>query len=97
MLTDYKSNKALLLDLVKHTGGMDDNDILKQAGKSLLRCSTAELEFKATRHVLRGRKKKELLLSRISEFTSATDADWKMHVHEGLVTLYEKTMQGPGP
>lgn len=87
VLEGYKGNKARFADLAPK---VDDTSILTRAAKSLLRCYTTEFEYKVCRHLLRGRRKQELLSARISEFTKHTSRDWRVEAHPAVVKEIEK-------
>ncbi len=68
-----------------------------RAVKLTNRASTTEFEYKAARHAARGRKKKELIAARTSEYAKETQLDWKVEAHQELVKIFESHLNGPGP
>ncbi len=94
MVNDYSANLSRLKNLVPPIP--DHESVLKQAVKVCLRASLTEFEYKAGRHAARGKKKKESILDRITEFASATEADWKVECHPKLVEAFDKILSAAG-
>lgn len=80
-------DKARLEELSPH---VDDAENLRAASATLLRFHTTEFEYKAARHLLRGRDKKAQITERASEFAAASQHDWRVQAHPALVAELER-------
>ncbi len=94
-MKDYEANASRLKVILPTSLGHEAS--LAAALKLCCRASTTEFEYKAARHALRGRKKKELISSRASEYTVITQKDWKNEAHSDLVKHFESILSGTGP
>ncbi len=94
-MKDYEANAARLKPVLPVSFG-HDHDVAK-AVRLTDRAFTTEFEYKAVRHAARGRKKKELIAARTSEYVKETQLDWKLEAHQELVNIFEGHLNGPGP
>ena len=100
-IQNYLADKAILQTLLP-VGAVHDETVLEVAHKTLVREVTTEFEFKASRHELRGKKKKTLISERCAEFATTSKIgdksyDWRVESCGALVTLFEARLDGPGP
>ena len=95
-IDSYTADAAILGPLLP-PDAMQDKGGLEPAEKVRIRAYTTEFEYKAGRHLARGRKKKELIGDQAKEHSAKTKRDWRIEGWPLLVAEFEKILAGTGP